>query len=312
MQGSTDDRNGPNFWRGCRDPRSEDLVRIFNRGCKDARTVESVRFLRRKCKDPRTAESDQILKGEWRDPRTTGLARIWKTGCREPRTAGLVCILKREQGSTDRRFGPNLKNGRPKGSKFLKGMQGSTDRRFSPNFQQGMQGSTDGRVGPISSKEIQGSTDGRFGPNFERGSTDRLIGRNFIWNTQLRVLPPIFDPSLSSQFLKTDDARTNRFFSLKQLTPKVHGDTTSDDTAPSSGSSEQIKLKTTNAIYFCYSYPILMTIPSFDWKFYWLSQMGIQSWNFCQKTVFCLKMVFFQKNGTSLTSSDSPENWYLD
>ena len=59
----------------------------------------------------------------------------------------------------------------------------------------------------------------------------------------LRVLPPIFDPSLSDQFLTTDGARTNRFFSLKQLTPKVHGYTIWDDTASSSGSSELIKLK---------------------------------------------------------------------
>ena len=128
----------------------------------------------------------------------------------------------------------------------------------------------------------------------------------------LRVLPLIYDQILSAHFLKTDDARTNRFLLLKQLTPKVHGDSISDDNAPSSGSSELIKFKTSNAIYFCYSYPILMTIPPFDWKLTWFSQMGFQSWNFCQKRAFCLKIVFFQKNATPLACSDSSENWFLD
>ena len=116
----------------------------------------------------------------------------------------------------------------------------------------------------------------------------------------LRVLPPIFDPSLSAQFLKIDDARTNRVFSLKQLTPKVHGNTISDDTAPTSGSSELIKFKTKNAIYFCYSYPILMTIPSFDWKFYWLSEMGIRSWIFLSKNGILPKNGIFSKKRNTL------------
>ena len=59
----------------------------------------------------------------------------------------------------------------------------------------------------------------------------------------LRVFLSIFDQTLTAHFLKTDDARTNRFLLLKQLTPKVHGDSMSDDTAPSSGSSELIKFK---------------------------------------------------------------------
>ena len=133
-----------------------------------------------------------------------------------------------------------------------------------------------------------------------------------LFLTTLRVFLSIFDQTLTAHFLKTDDARTNRFLLLKQLTPKVHGDSISDDNAPSSGSSELIKFKTSNAIYFCYSYPTLMTISPFDWKLNWLSEMGFQSWNFRQKTVFCLKMVFLQKNGIPLTCSDSSEIWFLD
>ena len=93
----------------------------------------------------------------------------------------------------------------------------------------------------------------------------------------LRVFLSIFDQTLTAHFLKTDDARTNRFLLLEQLTPKVHDDSISDDNAPSSGSSELIKFKTSNAIYFCYSDPIFMTIPPFDWKLNWLSEMGFQS-----------------------------------
>ena len=40
--------------------------------------------------------------------------------------------------------------------------------------------------------------------------------------------------------------------------------------------------------------------------------MGFVSWNFCQKNVFLSKTAFFQKTGTPLTFSDSPENWFLD
>ena len=61
--------------------------------------------------------------------------------------------------------------------------------------------------------------------------------------TPLRVFLSIFDQTLTAHFLKTDDARTNRFLLLKQLTPTVHDDTISDGTAPSSGSSELIKFK---------------------------------------------------------------------
>ena len=134
-----------------------------------------------------------------------------------------------------------------------------------------------------------------------------LFGRNIVRvdhlviPSNLRVLPPIFDQTLSAHFLKTDDTRTNRFFVLKHLTLKLQDDSISDDIAPSSGSSELIKFKTSNAIYFCYSYLILMKIPPFDWKLNWLSRMGFRSLNFCQKTVFylktvfCLKTVFFQK-----------------
>ena len=102
-------------------------------------------------------------------------------------------------------------------------------------------------------------------PRFQKYSGLRNVKRC------LRVLPPIFDQTLSAHFSKTDDSRTNRFFASKHLTLKLQDDTISDDTAPSSGSSELIKFKTSNAIYFCYSYLILMTIPPFDWKLNWLS-----------------------------------------
>ena len=59
----------------------------------------------------------------------------------------------------------------------------------------------------------------------------------------LRVFLSIFDRTLIAHFLKTDDARANRFLLLKQLTLEVHDDTISDDNAPSSGSSELIKFK---------------------------------------------------------------------
>ena len=60
----------------------------------------------------------------------------------------------------------------------------------------------------------------------------------------LRVFLSIFDQTLTAHFLNTDDAKTNRFLLMKQLTPKVHDDSISDDNAPSSGSSELIKFKT--------------------------------------------------------------------
>ena len=66
---------------------------------------------------------------------------------------------------------------------------------------------------------------------------------NFKIKVDLRVFLSIFDQTLTAHFLKTDDARINQFLLLKQLTPTVHDDTISDDTAPSSGSSELIKFK---------------------------------------------------------------------
>ena len=59
----------------------------------------------------------------------------------------------------------------------------------------------------------------------------------------LRVFLSIFDQTLTAHFLNTDDAKTNRFLLMKQLTPKVHDDSISDDNAPSSGSNELIKFK---------------------------------------------------------------------
>ena len=53
-------------------------------------------------------------------------------------------------------------------SKFLKGKQGSTDRRFGPNLKQKMQGSTDRRFRLNFKKRMQGSADRRFAPNFKK------------------------------------------------------------------------------------------------------------------------------------------------
>ena len=84
--------------------------------------------------------------------------------------------------------------------------------------------------------------------------------------THLRVLPPIFDQTLSAHFLKTDGARTNRFFLLKQLTPKFHDDIISDDIALCSGISELIKSENSNAINVCYSKKHFLTKNAHLWK----------------------------------------------
>ena len=67
--------------------------------------------------------------------------------------------------------------------------------------------------------------------------------RSALKNGKVKGVPVDFRPNFDCPFLKTDEARTNRFLLLKQLTPKVHSDLISDDTTPSSGSSELIKFK---------------------------------------------------------------------
>ena len=69
---------------------------------------------------------------------------------------------------------------------------------------------------------------------------------------KLRVLPTIFDPTLKTHFFLTDGARPNSFFLLKQLTQKLYADSISADSTPTSGSGEQLKIKTSNAIGFRY------------------------------------------------------------
>ena len=68
--------------------------------------------------------------------------------------------------------------------------------------------------------ELGGNTEVEITPNHNfSGVAPRLV---FILDgAALRVLPPIFDPSLNAKFLKTDVARTYRVFLLKQLTPKI-------------------------------------------------------------------------------------------
>ena len=72
------------------------------------------------------------------------------------------------------------------------------------------------------------------------------------YRSSLRVLPTIFDPTLKTHFFLTDGARPNSFFLLKQLTQKLYADSISADSTLTSGSSEQLKIKTSNAIGFRY------------------------------------------------------------
>ena len=83
----------------------------------------------------------------------------------------------------------------------------------------------------------------------------------------LRVLPPIFDLSLSYQISWRDDASFNPIFLLKHLTQKVYDDSLSAVTVSPSGSRELIKFETSKAINFGYSYPIFMKFLPFDFKF---------------------------------------------
>ena len=96
--------------------------------------------------------------------------------------------------------------------------------------------------------------------------------------TSFRVFPSIFDQTFTAHFLKTGDARMNRFFSLKHLTPKLHDDSISDVIAPSGGSSELINFKHYLILlhFKCNIYSILVRLPTFDCKLNWLSQMGFQ------------------------------------
>ena len=101
-------QTGPNFWRGYRDQRTADLVRIS--------------------------------KGGWMDPWTAESVQIFQKDCRDPWTADLVRFLKGMQGPTDGRIRPifskvmqSSTDGRT-GLNFEKGMQGSTDRYFGSNL----------------------------------------------------------------------------------------------------------------------------------------------------------------------------------
>ena len=80
----------------------------------------------------------------------------------------------------------------------------------------------------------------------------------------LRVLPTIFDPTLKTHFFLTDGARPNSFFLLKQLTQKLYADSISADSTPTSGSGEQLKIKTSNAIGFRYRRAEVSWLVSFD------------------------------------------------
>ena len=87
------------FWIGeWRDPRTADLVIIFEGKCRDPRTADLVRIFEGKCRDPRTAESVRIFKRVCRDPWTADLVRFFEGKCRDPRTAESVRILKRVCG----------------------------------------------------------------------------------------------------------------------------------------------------------------------------------------------------------------------
>ena len=90
----------------------------------------------------------------------------------------------------------------------------------------------------------------------------------------LRVLPLIYDQILSAHFLKTDDARTNRIFLLKQMTPKFHRDTVSDDTAPSGSRNKLVKFKMQTLSSFA-TVTILIRIPPVNWNL-----TGFHKWAF--------------------------------
>ena len=80
----------------------------------------------------------------------------------------------------------------------------------------------------------------------------------------LRVFLSIFDLTLKTHLFWTDGARPNPFFLLKHLTQKVFDDSISADFAPTSGSDEQPKIKTSNAIGFRYRRAEVSWLVSFD------------------------------------------------
>ena len=78
---------------------------------------------------------------------------------------------------------------------------------------------------------------------------------------------------------------------MKQLTPKLNGDTISDDITPASGRSELINL---------------LQLSDFDDNTTIRLEIELVFTNSILK--FLSKIAFFQENATPLICSDSPEN----
>ena len=93
-------------------------------------------------------------------------------------------------------------------------------------------------------------------------STGRVVNTQAI--LFLRVSLSFFDQTLKTHYFWTDDARPNRVFLLKHLTQKLYADSISADSAPTSGSGEQLKIKTSNAIGFRYRRAEVSWLVSFD------------------------------------------------
>ena len=82
MRGSADSRIGPNFERGCRDPRIGSILKRESFNLRTAKTV----WIFKGSRDLRTAVSDflkDLLLEDLRDPRTTESVCIFKGGCRK-------------------------------------------------------------------------------------------------------------------------------------------------------------------------------------------------------------------------------------
>ena len=101
-------------------------------------------------------------------------------------------------------------------------------------------------------------------------------------------------------FFWTDNARINPIFLLKHLTQKIYGDSISEDTAPSSDSSELIEIGTLNAIFFGHRHPILIIILPFDCKLNELSQLEKKFLKFSSKNDIWSKKRILQKKRYTL------------